>query len=103
MGNEIMREFCGKCDEISEVTIKIIPETYVVKNEEMTIDADVAFCKVCGSKVHSPALDDKTLRKAFAAYRDESGQVVAEWRVQDVDTRFVDLTKLGVQDLERLS
>lgn len=41
--------------------------------------------------------------KAFAAYRDESGQVVAEWRVQEVDTRFADLGKSGVQDLERLS
>jgi len=88
MGNEINEEFCGKCDEITEVTIKAIPETYVVKNEETTINTEVAFCKVCGSKVHSPALDDKTLRKAFAAYREKHNLLSPE-QITQVRTKYL--------------
>ncbi len=39
---------------------------------------------------------------ALAAYRDGNGEVVIEWRVADVGTRYAELQKAGVQDLEKL-
>lgn len=40
---------------------------------------------------------------ALAAYRNENGEVVIEWRVNNPDQRLSELEKSGVTDLERLS
>ena len=40
--------------------------------------------------------------KALAAYKNEGGNVVVEWRVKDADTRFQELQSSGVSELERL-
>lgn len=41
--------------------------------------------------------------RALAAYRNPAGQVVVEWRAQNPDQRWVELSQSGVQELERLS
>jgi hypothetical protein len=41
--------------------------------------------------------------RALAAYRNDKGEVVIEWRVKNPDERYTELSKSGVQDLERLS
>lgn len=67
------------------------PKQYLlVKMKQPNRDALGAFERVLG-------------HKALAAYRDEGGDVVVEWRVQDPDTRYADLEKSGARDLERLS
>ena len=66
-----MKEYCGICDQINEVNIKKVKETYNVREEQFCVNADVAFCDVCGNKVHCPALDKQTLNSAFSAYREK--------------------------------
>lgn len=41
--------------------------------------------------------------RALVAYRDAQGGVVVEWRAGATDTRWLELEKSGVKDLERLS
>ena len=41
-------------------------------------------------------------RKALAAYRNDAGKVVVEWRAKNSDARFDELKAGGVKDLERL-
>jgi hypothetical protein len=40
--------------------------------------------------------------KALAAYRNDAGSVVVEWRVRNASARFDELKASGVADLERL-
>jgi hypothetical protein len=73
------------------LTIEWVPKQYLlVKMKQPIQDALDAFERVLG-------------HKALAAYRDENGDVVAEWRVQEAADRYVELEKSGVKDLERLS
>ncbi len=41
--------------------------------------------------------------RALAGYRDQNGDVVVEWRVNDPDGRYAELQQGGAKDLERLS
>jgi hypothetical protein len=41
--------------------------------------------------------------RALAAYRNDKGDVVVEWRAQDPEKRWNELAQSGVKDLERLS
>jgi hypothetical protein len=73
------------------LSLEWVPKQYIlVKMKQPDQDALDAFERVIG-------------HKAFAAYRDENGDVVAEWRVQDSTERFAELEKSGVKELERLS
>jgi putative zinc finger/helix-turn-helix YgiT family protein len=50
---------------------KLIPkkETYKVKGELITIDAQVTYCENCGQEIFVPNIDDNNLQKAYAIYR----------------------------------
>jgi hypothetical protein len=73
------------------LSLEWVPKQYLlVKMKQPDQGALDAFERVLG-------------HKAFAAYRDEKGDVVAEWRVHDSDERYAELEKSGVKDLERLS
>lgn len=41
--------------------------------------------------------------RALAAYRNDKGQVVVEWRARNAQDRWNELSKSGVTELERLS
>jgi hypothetical protein len=73
------------------LTLEWVPKEYlVVKMKQPNQNALGAFERVMG-------------HKAFAAYRDENGEVVVEWRVQGPNARYAELEKSGAKDLERLS
>jgi hypothetical protein len=73
------------------LTIEWVPKQYLLlKMKQPNQDALDAFERVLG-------------HKAFAAYRDHTGDVAVEWRIQDLDARFADLEKSGARDLERLT
>lgn len=73
------------------LTLEWVPKEYlVVKMKQPNPDALRAFERVLA-------------HKAFAAYRDQNGDVVVEWRVSEMDSRYAELTKSGASDLERLS
>src|ERR1035437_187354 len=63
--------FCPVCREDHEYTIRNEKETYPVKNEPVTIDADVTYCSVCGEQILNQEIDDDNLKKAFRIYRDK--------------------------------
>ena len=86
--NNIMREYCGICDKINEVSIKNINETYSVKSEETIINVDVVFCNICGNKVHSPALDEQVLKKAFLVYRKKHNLLTPDQIIQ-IRTKYL--------------
>jgi len=46
-------------------------ETYPVKGESITIEANVTYCDVCGEQIWDQELDDENLVKAFRIYREK--------------------------------
>jgi hypothetical protein len=73
------------------LTLEWVPKQYLlVRMKQPNQDALDAFQRVIG-------------HKALAAYRDENGDVVVEWRVGDANARYSELENSGVKDLERLS
>jgi hypothetical protein len=73
------------------LTLEWVPKEYLlVRMKQPNQDALTAFERVLG-------------HKAFAAYREQSGDVAVEWRVKGMDDRYADLKNSGAQDLERLS
>jgi putative zinc finger/helix-turn-helix YgiT family protein len=62
-------EWCVECGAISARRIEKRTETYLVRNEPITVEADVAVCSACGADVADPELDDVTLKRAYAEYR----------------------------------
>ncbi len=61
---------------------------FLLRMKKADQDAFDAFERVLG---HAP----------LAAYRDASGDVLVEWRVQGGSERLAELEKAGVKDLER--
>lgn len=61
--------YCFNCGCQVDTEIRNLPETYAVRGEEITIDACVRFCKVCGDEMFDETLDGKNLKDAFDKYR----------------------------------
>lgn len=61
--------YCPNCDSEVNSSVRIIPETYPVKGEDITIEAHVRFCDRCGTDMWDEKLDAKNLLDAFAEYR----------------------------------
>ncbi len=73
------------------LTIEFVPMDYfIVRMKEPDNDAFEAFERVLG-------------HRATVAYREDSGDVVIEWRVKGADGRYAELEQAGAKDLERLS
>ena len=61
--------YCPNCDRDVESEVRVQPETYPVKGEDVTVQAHVRYCRCCGKDVWDDALDAKNLLDAFAIYR----------------------------------
>lgn len=61
--------FCPICNTETTSTIKSQEETYSVKGEHITINAQIRFCDCCGSDIWDDCLDEQNLLNAFAEYR----------------------------------
>lgn len=73
------------------VNLEWVPSEYFkLKMNEPNKDTLEAFERVLG-------------HRALAAYRDEQGQVIVEWRAKNAEERWDELEKSGVTELERLS
>lgn len=64
-------KFCAACMADQNYDVREDMETYPVKGESITIEANVAYCKVCGEQIWDQELDDKNLVKAFCIYREK--------------------------------
>lgn len=65
--------YCPQCKCNVESSVRTIAETYPVKGEDITIDAQVRFCDRCGSDIWDDELDSQSLEKAYSIYRQKRG------------------------------
>ena len=61
--------YCSYCDKEVETDIKKIVETYEVRGENITINANVCFCKECGEDLFHEEYDNDNLKRAYDEYR----------------------------------
>lgn len=64
-------KFCVACMEDQNYEVRKVMETYPVKGESITIEANVTYCNVCGEQIWDQELDDENLVKAFRIYREK--------------------------------
>jgi len=61
--------YCPTCDAERELEIKVVEQTFPVRGEPIKVEAEVAFCTVCGEEVFDRELDFSALERAYAKYR----------------------------------
>lgn len=65
--------YCPNCKEHVKSRVVSRQETYPVKGEDVTVDATVRICEVCGEDIFDEELDEKTLSLAYDEYRRRKG------------------------------
>lgn len=65
--------YCPCCKDNVESSVRTIGETYPVKGEGITIDAQVRFCDRCGNDIWDDELDPQNLERAYSIYRQKHG------------------------------
>jgi len=63
--------FCPNCEEYTEATLGVEKEVYNVRGEPIEIEAEVAICQKCGSKIFDEEKDSQNLEKAYSHYREK--------------------------------
>lgn len=61
--------YCEKCKKLTDTRIKKVTEDYKVKDENVTIEANLRYCTVCGEELWDNELDGENLRKAYEEYK----------------------------------
>lgn len=61
--------YCPNCHIDVNTTVRKITETYPVRGENITIEANVRFCKECGEDLFDEELDSVNLNRAYDIYR----------------------------------
>ena len=65
------RAFCPNCEEYTKATSRIEKEVYNVRGEPIEVEAEVAICQKCGTKIFDEERDSRNLEKAYSLYRDK--------------------------------
>ena len=65
--------YCPRCDAMLSYDIRNVEETYSVRGEEITIEAQVAFCCECSESIFHEELDGRNLERLYAIYRRRKG------------------------------
>lgn len=81
------RIFCPECESMSGRRIEHRQETLPVRGVPITVDADVAICLNCGQAVEDRVLDEATLGRAYAAYRQQYG-IIAPDQIRALRERY---------------
>jgi len=61
--------FCPNCEEYAEATLGVEKEVYNVRGEPIEIEAEIAICPKCGSKIFDEERDSRNLERAYSRYR----------------------------------
>jgi len=99
--------FCPVCKKDQDYEIRKETETYPVKNEPVTIEANVTYCSVCGEKIWNQEIDDVNLKAAFRIYREKHGLLQPEEikRIRDKyalsQVAFAQILGLGEKTIAR--
>ena len=63
------RAFCPNCEEYTKATLRVEKEVYNVRGAPIEIEAEVAICQKCGTKIFDEERDSQNLEKAYSHYR----------------------------------
>lgn len=72
------QKHCMACDSNVPPRVETRSETYEVRDENITIDAQVGVCPECGADLPIDDLDEATLSRAFAEYRRRRGLITPD-------------------------
>lgn len=61
--------FCPNCLDWVDTEVRKVTETYPVRGENITIEANVRFCKKCNDDLFDETLDTDNLNRAYDIYR----------------------------------
>lgn len=64
-------DFCPNCGEYTKVKLEKEKEVYEVRGEPSEIEAEVAICQECGSKIFDEERDSRNLEIAYSRYREK--------------------------------
>jgi len=73
-----MRMFCEKCERNVDTNVEKRKENYLVRGEQIEVDADVLLCSECGKELFCEELDNVTLVKAYNKYRQKHKLLLPE-------------------------
>lgn len=63
------KTLCPECMQMTEYNVVKRADTFEVRGERITVDAQVAVCRTCGEDIGLGELDDATFQAAYAVYR----------------------------------
>ena len=64
-------DFCPDCEEYANVILGIEKEVYNIRGEPIEIEAEVAICQECGSRIFGEERDSRNLEIAYSRYREK--------------------------------
>ncbi|MHA1228813.1 MAG: type II TA system antitoxin MqsA family protein [Candidatus Hodarchaeales archaeon] len=70
--------YCEKCKDFVDYKIVERKDVYKVRDDEIEIDARIAFCSNCGSELLDIYLENENLKRAFRVYAKKHGLVLPE-------------------------
>ena len=65
--------FCPDCGEYTKVKLDKEKEVYNVRGEPIEVEAELAICQDCGSKIFDEERDSQNLEIAYSRYREKHG------------------------------
>ena len=95
---DINKLFCDKCDDFVEYDIESVKESRNILNqEEIEIDARVAVCKNCKTKLFHEQLDRENQKRSFDKFR-EKKNILSVKEIQDIRKKY----QLTEKEMSRL-
>ena len=102
-----MEYYCPYCNREVVMDEEIREETYMVKDENITIDATVCICTECHRDIFVPEIENDNLRKAYDIYREKRGLLLPS-EIKEIrekyklsQTAFAKLLGMGEKTITR--
>lgn len=99
--------YCPYCNRQVVMDAEIREETYMVKDENITIDATVCVCAECRRDIFVPEIENDNLRKAYDIYRKKRGLLLPS-EIKEIrekyklsQTAFAKLLGMGEKTITR--
>ncbi len=79
--------YCAKCDGIVETEVRSIKENYEVRGEDISILANIVYCKNCNEQIFYEKLDNENLNQVYKEFRKRRGYVTPE-RIKAIRKKY---------------
>jgi putative zinc finger/helix-turn-helix YgiT family protein len=98
VSKDVDKLFCDKCDDFVEYDIESIRENRNILNqEEIEINAEVAVCKNCKTRLFNEKLDKKNQKRAFDKFR-EKKNILSVKEIKSIRKKY----KLTQKEISKL-